>query len=117
MQELGFEEAECIRLDHLSEEERRAYTLAHNQLTMNTGWDSELLNIELSELEEMDFDMGDFGFAVDSIEEPDEKEREDLGSSLNDEYSLIVECDDENDLEQLYNEMTERGYSCRLSTL
>ena len=43
----------------MSDEQRRAYTLAHNQLTMNTGWDYDKLDVEL---EELDFDMGEFGF-------------------------------------------------------
>lgn len=115
LKELGYEEVECIRLDHLTEEERRAYTLAHNQLTMNTGWDDELLKIELDDLS--DFDMSDFGFSIDDIEVDEEKEREDLGDDLKDEYSLIVNCEDESQLEELYNEMMERGFSCRLSTL
>ena len=36
LKELGYKEVECIRLDHLTDEERKAYTLAHNKLTMNT---------------------------------------------------------------------------------
>ena len=50
-------------------------------------------------------------------EEDEQQERKDLGDTLKDEYSLIVECDDENMLEELYNEMMERGFTCRLSTL
>lgn len=41
LQQLGYEEVECIRLDHLSEEERKAYTLIHNKLTMNTDFNFE----------------------------------------------------------------------------
>ena len=67
LQQLGYEEAECIRLDHLSEEERRAYTLAHNKLTMNTGWDFNVLALELEKLS--DIDMSDFGFEDESIME------------------------------------------------
>lgn len=58
----------CIRLDHLTDEQRKAYALAHNQLTMNTGWDDELLLPELEELGDF-FDMGDFGFGFDEEEE------------------------------------------------
>lgn len=48
-----------IRLDNLSDEERRAYMLAHNQLTMNTNFDFALLE---EELENLNIDMGEFGF-------------------------------------------------------
>lgn len=62
LKELGFEEVECIRLDHLTEAERKAYALAHNKLTMNTGFDNELLTIELNELQELAFDLDLTGF-------------------------------------------------------
>lgn len=60
LQELGVREVECIRLSHLSEEQKKAYILAHNKLTMNTGFDIELLNVELDAI--MDIDMELFGF-------------------------------------------------------
>ena len=43
-QELGYKEIPVIRLDDLTDEQRKAYTLAHNQLTMNTGFDLDILN-------------------------------------------------------------------------
>ena len=57
---LGVEEVPVIHLDALTDEQRRAYALAHNQLTMSTGWDAEALGLELDGLSEL-FDMGDFG--------------------------------------------------------
>ena len=62
LQELGFKEVEVIRLNHLSEEQKKAYMLVHNKLTMNTDFDFELLSEELSNI--LDIDMGDFGFEV-----------------------------------------------------
>lgn len=53
-----------IRLDELTDEQRRAYMLVHNKLTMNTGFDFGMLEQELENL--LDFDMADFGF--DSID-------------------------------------------------
>lgn len=60
LKELGYQEAECIRLDWLSEEERRAYALAHNKLTMNSGFIPEALSLNLDCIQEID--MGNFGF-------------------------------------------------------
>lgn len=60
LKELGYHEAEIIRLTHLSDEEKRAYILAHNKLTMNTSFDLELLEQELFSIE--DIDMEEFGF-------------------------------------------------------
>ena len=56
---LGLEKLPAIRLDHLTDGQRRAYTHVHNQLTMSTGWDLDKLEIDL---EGLDFDFGDFGF-------------------------------------------------------
>ena len=59
---LGYKGAEIIRLDRLTDEERRAYALAHNQLTMNTGWLDGVLEKNLDAIESID--MADFGFDV-----------------------------------------------------
>jgi len=59
---LGHTEVDCIRLDHLSDEERRAYALAHNQLTLETPWDTEALEAALADIS---LDMAAFGFSED----------------------------------------------------
>ena len=58
--QLGMKEVPVIRLDHLDDEGRRAYTLAHNKLTMNTDFDLDILEDELHSIE--GFDMTEFGF-------------------------------------------------------
>lgn len=59
MKQLGYAEVPCIRLDHLTDEERKAYTLAHNKVA-ESEWDYSLLDDEINSITE--FDMGDFGF-------------------------------------------------------
>ncbi len=63
MKRLGIEEVPVIFLDHLSDKQRRAYTHIHNQLTMNTGFDIEILKSELERLEGF-FDIDLYGFDV-----------------------------------------------------
>lgn len=63
LKQLGYTEVECIRLDHLTDEERRAYTLAHNKLTMNTDFDIDILNDELFNIDNIDMEL--FGFDVE----------------------------------------------------
>ena len=58
--ELGMEEVPCIRLDHLTDEERRAYALAHNKTAELSAWDFNTLDLELAGIEEID--MSQFGF-------------------------------------------------------
>src|SRR5680860_503057 len=36
---LGLREVPCLRLDHMTEKEKRAYVLADNKLALNAGWD------------------------------------------------------------------------------
>jgi DNA modification methylase len=51
-----------------SEEEKRAYRLADNQLAARASWDFELLRNELQELGFADFDLGLIGFEPDQLE-------------------------------------------------
>ena len=70
--ELGYTEVPVIRLDHLTDEERKAYTLAHNKLTMNSDFDIDILNDELMNSFDT-IDMSDFGFDINlDIEEEQE---------------------------------------------
>lgn len=96
-QELGYKEIPVIRLDNLTDEQRRAYTLVHNQLTMNSGFDIEMLNIELGGIDRID--MADFGFEfepsfgdsapVETVEDDFEAELpEEPKSKLGDIYQL-----------------------------
>lgn len=68
-QQLGIEQVPVIRLDHLSDNDRRAYVHIHNQLTMNTGFNIDVLDSELSEL---DCNWEAFGFSVDNLLSEDE---------------------------------------------
>ena len=63
LQELGYTEVEVIRLGHLNEEQRKAYTLIHNKLTMNTGFDLDILATELQAIENIN--MKDYDFDLD----------------------------------------------------
>lgn len=56
----SIETVPVIRLDHLTDKQRKAYALAHNKLTMNTGFDTSILEIELEDIS--DLDMKQFGF-------------------------------------------------------
>lgn len=56
---LGIDVLPVIRLDHLTDEQRRAYTHVHNQTTLNSGFDVDVLD---AEIEQLDFDWDSFGF-------------------------------------------------------
>lgn len=67
---LGFTEVPCIRLDHMTDAQRREYALVHNQTTMNSPFNSEMLDLELGDL--LDFDAEFFGFDKSEQEKIDE---------------------------------------------
>lgn len=110
--ELGIESVPVIRLDHLTDEQRRAYTLVHNKLTMNSGFDADMLSLELEDIGELDMSM--FGFELPDGEPEIDTERE---VNWEQHYQVIVELPSEVEQEELYDELCERGLSCRLSTL
>lgn len=56
----GLDSVPCIRLDHLTDEQRRAYALAHNKTAELSAWDFNTLDLELAGIEEID--MSAFGF-------------------------------------------------------
>lgn len=68
LKELGYDEVPVIRLKHLSEDQKSAYILAHNKITLNTDFDMDLLKNELTTI--MDIDMAQFGFSVNLIASP-----------------------------------------------
>lgn len=59
---LGLEEVPCIELNHLTEAQKKAYVIADSQLALNSGWDLDMLKLELESLNEMDFDIDLLGF-------------------------------------------------------
>ena len=60
--ELGYKEIYCVQADHLTEEQARAFALADNLTQQATGFDLEILNLEIADL---DFNFTDFGLNFD----------------------------------------------------
>ena len=65
---LGIEEVPCIRLSHLSKNQKRAYVIADNKLALNAGWDDEMLKLEIKDLELAEFDISLLGFADEELD-------------------------------------------------
>jgi site-specific DNA-methyltransferase (adenine-specific) len=63
---LGLKEVPTIRLSHLSDAQRKAYILADNRIALNSGWDNELLSLELQDLYEQ-IDLSLIGFTEDEL--------------------------------------------------
>jgi ParB family transcriptional regulator, chromosome partitioning protein len=65
---LGIEEIPVMVARGWSEAQRRAYVLADNKLALNSGWDMDLLKVELQEVGEANFDLEKIGFSVGEID-------------------------------------------------
>ena len=88
--QLGMTDVPCVRLDHLTDEQRREYAIAHNATAELSEWDLDILPDELAELDLSDFD---FDFGIDDKEEETE----------------IVEDDDLDEQDRLFKERMARG--------
>lgn len=115
---LGLQTLPVIRLDHLTDAQRRAYAHVHNQLTMNTGWDFAKLDEELEALAELDIDMDCFGFDSLAGSEAEAEEEAapagDNGYEYESQYAIEVICENEADQEATYAALVEQGYSCKV---
>lgn len=101
-------EVPIIRLDELTDAQRKAYMLAHNKLTMNTGFDFSVLVDELKSV--VDIDMSDFGFNAFILdnefedfepEEFDQEIEEEYGENGLKAFNCIISCMDETEKEWL----------------
>lgn len=110
---LGLKEVPCIRLDHLTNEERREYAIMHNKTAELSSWDFDILGEELQDLDFGDFDV-DFGLDFEE-QDDDEEERKDV--ELKETISVVIDCENEIEAETIFEKLTEEGYKCRVSTL
>lgn len=112
-QQLEMKTVPIIRLDDLTDEQRRAYALIHNKTTMNSGFDIEILNLELAEIQE--FDMESFDFEV-YTEPPENMYIDDFfqrGNEAKKPEKAIgckVICETQEDADALFAELKEKGY-------
>lgn len=103
--QLGIEEVPCIRLDHMSDDERKAYMLAHNKTTMISDFDEGLLCNELEQLDQL-FDMSEFGF--DELEKSDiEIEETELKPYRNVHYLITIDINNNDKIIDIIEKLKE----------
>lgn len=75
-QQLAFKQVPTITLEHLTEDQIRAFVIADNRLTENSAWDDQLLAEQLRTLSELDlnfsvevtgFEMGEIDVMVEGL--------------------------------------------------
>lgn len=109
--------APVIVANDLTPKQVKALRLADNKTAEMSEWDFDLLNEEISNI--TGIDMKQFGFLdeVDLDIDFDEIERKDLSNKEFEKYEIIISLENENELEKAYNNLTEQGYKCQISTL
>jgi DNA modification methylase len=67
---LELTEVPCVRLEHMTQVQKRAYVLADNKLALNAGWDEEFLAEELEAILGGDagFDVSITGFSLAEVD-------------------------------------------------
>lgn len=73
--EIGMAMVPVIRLDELTDEQRKAYALAHNKTAELSNWDFDVLAAELKDISE--FDMSQFGFDMSAVGEEEGEVQDD----------------------------------------
>lgn len=66
---MGLVEVPTIDATHLTPAEQRAYMLADNRIAEDSGWNTDLLRVELADLAGLDFDIGTIGFDDPEIDD------------------------------------------------
>ena len=65
---LGEISVPTINIGYLTQNQQRAYIIADNKLSLNAGWDNEMLALEMADLRDAGYDLGLTGFSIDEIE-------------------------------------------------
>ncbi len=114
-QKLGLKEIPCIAENHLTEAQKRAYILADNRLSLDAGWDEEMLRIEIQHLSNESFDLSLTGFSDDEIKRFAAQIDEDIQSVITDDskgfqfkrQNILESTDDEQTLNEDEDFITE----------
>lgn len=121
-QKLGIDEVPVIELSYLSEAQRKAYIIADNKLALNAGWDAEALQLELSDLNQSDFDMGLLGFDAKELSAALGMDADldgsappvDTGIDYAEKFAILVECQDEADQQAIFERLDTMGFTCKV---
>jgi len=95
---LGMKDVPTLLIDHLTDDQKKAFILADNRIAMNSKWDDDMLKGEMEFLKDIDFDIDILGFSnkeIDKLfvdteeqEEPDIIFSEEIDESNN--YVVLV---------------------------
>ena len=118
---LGIDEIPVMVASGWSEAQRRAYVLADNKIALNSGWDMDLLKVELQDIGDMSFDLDKIGFSVEEMTsffvEAENENKIPKQKELKNTFEVAIECESEMQQEDIFNRLTQEGYKCRVLTI
>lgn len=110
--------------DEFTYNERKEFTIKDNLSYGKWNWDDIANNFDTVQLKDWGMDVwqnqDDVQNAAPVDEMPDakdQKEQKDLSDQVTDVMQVVVDCSSEFEQEELFNELQERGYKCRVLTL
>jgi len=108
----------CVVADELNEEQIKAFRLVDNKVGEIAEWDMDLLNAELYALSE-DLSIFAFDLPVDGGGDGGSGEKgggSGSGSGFNyqEQYGVIVMCEDEAHQQEVYETLSGMGYECKV---
>lgn len=112
----GLARVPCVVADDLTQAELKAFRLADNKVAEIADWDDDLLAEEMDGLEdELGESMADFGFddlGKGEDEDDGDADADDIG--YDEQYGVIVTCQDEAEQKRVYDELVAQGYTCKV---
>jgi hypothetical protein len=114
---LGIDEIPVMIARGWTEAQRRAYVLADNKLALNSGWDMDLLKVELQDIGEMSFDLDKIGFSVGEMtaffDEPKEQKKKNIEDSFI-KNEMLLTFQTEEQMQDWYNKAELEGIECKI---
>ena len=119
-QALGLKTVPVIKLSHLTEDQKRAYVIADNQLALNSGWDDDLLQSELQALGDVGFDLTVLGWGEDlptfgeeidlsALEDMEGEDLSDYAAGVRKAIQIDFEPEDYEEAQALVSEARKQG--------
>jgi hypothetical protein len=115
---IGLETVPTISLDHLTEDQKKAYVIADNQLAIAAGWDDDILQSEIVALADVGFDTtllgwGDdiptFGEEIDLSALDDEEDLSEFAAGVRRGIMVDFEEEDHEEAKALIDAARKRG--------
>jgi DNA modification methylase len=92
---LGLEKVPTLRVEHLSDADKRAYILADNRLAEDAGWDGDILAIELQGLIDLDVSIELTGFELAEVDRIIEGQGSSASDVIEDPADELVPVDED----------------------